>query len=436
MGDEDQRGGPALLLGEDQVDDGRAGFGVQIAGRFVGREDERIGREGAGERHPLLLAARELRRIVEKPGAEADGPELRLGPREGVGLPRELQRHGDVFERRHGRNKLERLEHHAYFFPTEASERVLGHRAEVAAVDPDDAPVGALQSGEGHEERGFARPGRPQQTDRLAGGYLQAHAFENMDPRGAVAQGEVDIREFDDRLQGESFLNVSRPQTLLSPYRLFGLCLQIAAVALLLAASLRAEAAPRRILAFGDSLTAGPGLSAEDTFPAQLQRRLTADGFDVEVINAGVSGDTTEMGLARLDYALSAGPVDVAILELGANDMLNGMPPANARANLAKMIEAFQAKGVAVVLAAMVSSNNWGQAYREEFDSIYPDLAKKYGVTLAPSFMEGVWNEPKHLLGDGVHPNAAGVARIVKRIAPHVEKLLSSSGVRKASRPQ
>ncbi|PPD42343.1 MAG: arylesterase [Methylocystis sp.] len=220
------------------------------------------------------------------------------------------------------------------------------------------------------------------------------------------------------------------------PYRLFGRWLQTAVFAVSLLAGAGAQAAPKRILAFGDSLTAGPGLAAEDTLPAQLQRQLKAKGVDAEVINAGVSGDTTAMGLERLDYALSAGPVDAAILELGANDMLNGMPPRDARANLEKMIETFQSKGVTVILAGMVSSNNWGQAYREEFDSIYPDLARKYGVTMIPFFMEGVWGDPKLLIGDGVHPNAAGAAKIAKKMTPYVEKALASPGARKESRAQ
>jgi acyl-CoA thioesterase I len=234
---------------------------------------------------------------------------------------------------------------------------------------------------------------------------------------------------------------VTRPLYLMTwpLYRPFGRPLQILAfsiLALALAFCLpgSAEAAQKHILAFGDSLTAGPGLSAEDTLPAQIQHQLRAKGHDVEVINAGVSGDTTATGLARLDYALSAGPVDIAVLELGANDMLNGMPPKDARANLAQMIEAFQAKGVVVVLVAMVSSNNWGQAYREEFDSIYPDLAAKYGVTMVPFVMDGVWGEPKLLIGDGVHPNAAGAQKIAKKIVPYVEKALASSGAKKEHR--
>ncbi len=233
-------------------------------------------------------------------------------------------------------------------------------------------------------------------------------------------------------------MNGAPYQTLVTspPYRLFGRWLQIAAFALaVIGGDAGAEAATlKRVLAFGDSLTAGFGLPAGESLPAQLEKRFTADGLDVKVINAGVSGDTTAMGLERLDYALSGEPVDVAVLALGANDILQGLPPKDTRANLEKMIEIFRAKGVTVILAAMASSNNWGQAYRQEFDSIFPDLATKYGVTMVPFFMEGVWGDPSLLLGDGLHPNLSGVRKIVDKIAPYVEKSLAPSGVAKESR--
>ncbi len=233
-------------------------------------------------------------------------------------------------------------------------------------------------------------------------------------------------------------MNGAPLQTLVTSlsYRLFGRWLQIAACALaLIGAVPGVEAAGlKRVLAFGDSLTAGFGLPAVDSLPVQLEKRLTTDGFDVKVINGGVSGDTTAMGLERMDYALSGEPVDVALLALGANDMLQGRPPKDARANLEKIIEIFRAKGVIVILAAMASSNNWGQAYRQEFDSIYPDLATKYGVTMVPFFMEGVWGDPSLLLGDGLHPNPAGVHKIVEKIAPYVEKALAPSGAARETR--
>ncbi|MFO1102170.1 MAG: arylesterase [Methylocystis sp.] len=223
-----------------------------------------------------------------------------------------------------------------------------------------------------------------------------------------------------------------------SPYGVFRRSLQaaLAAIALLTIALSPARAQPVRILAFGDSLTAGAGIAAEDSLPAQLKRRLSADGFDVEVVQGGVSGDTTTTGLARLDYTLDAGPFDVAVVELGANDMLNGHDPKTTRANLDQILTVLQQKGVRPILTAMASSTNHGQAYKRDFDSIYPELAAKHQAPLVPFILEGVWGTPALLIWDGVHPNAAGVTKIVNKIAPYVEKTLVSMGARKNSRAQ
>jgi acyl-CoA thioesterase-1 len=207
-------------------------------------------------------------------------------------------------------------------------------------------------------------------------------------------------------------------------------------LALLTVALTSARAEPVRILAFGDSLTAGPGIDAGDSLPAQLKRRLSEDGYNVEVVQGGVSGDTTTTGLARLDYTLGAGPFDIAVVELGANDMLNGHDPKITRANLDRILAALKQKGVRPVLTAMVSSANHGQAYKKEFDSIYPDLAAKHEAPLVPFILEGVWGSPALLISDGVHPNAAGVAKIVKKITPFVERTLVSMGASRNSRAQ
>ena len=227
--------------------------------------------------------------------------------------------------------------------------------------------------------------------------------------------------------------------TVQSPYCAFRRPLQAAAfasLALLTMALTSARAEPVRILAFGDSLTAGPGIDAGDSLPAQLKRRLSEDGFNVEVVQGGVSGDTTTTGLARLDYTLGAGPFDIAVVELGANDMLNGHDPKMTRANLDRILATLKQKGVRPVLTAMVSSANHGQAYKKEFDSVYPDLAAKHEAPLVPFILEGVWGSPALLISDGIHPNAAGVAKIVKKIAPFVERMLVSMGASRTSRAQ
>lgn len=177
------------------------------------------------------------------------------------------------------------------------------------------------------------------------------------------------------------------------------------------------------VVAFGDSLTAGFQLAAAQAFPAQLERRLVADGFPVRVVNAGVSGDTTADGLARLDYALSEKP-DLVILELGANDMLRGVDPKVTRQNLEKMLAAIKEKGAAILLAGMKASGNYGEAYRALFDAIYPELARAQSLSLYPFFLDGLDKDAALLQKDGLHPTAEGVGRIVAGVAPSVEESL------------
>jgi acyl-CoA thioesterase-1 len=182
---------------------------------------------------------------------------------------------------------------------------------------------------------------------------------------------------------------------------------------------------PLRIVAFGDSLTAGYMLPAKDAFPTQLEAALRKAGLKVEVANAGVSGDTTAGGLARLDWSIPDG-TDAVIVELGANDALRGLDPARARANLDAIVSRLRERGMAVMLAGMMAPRNLGADYVRAFDSIYPDLSKKYGVPLYPFFLDGVVGNPTLHIGDGLHPSAAGVAEIVKRIQPSVEAFLAT----------
>lgn len=188
--------------------------------------------------------------------------------------------------------------------------------------------------------------------------------------------------------------------------------------------SLAAQSGPVRIVAFGDSLTAGYELPATAAFPAVLEKRLRADGFAVEIANAGVSGDTSVGGLARLDWSVPP-DTDLVIVELGANDMLRGAPPAEAAKALAEIVERLQARKIAVVLAGMRSIANWGEAYANEFQAIYPDIARRFGVSLYPFFLEGVAGDRELTLRDGMHPNTAGVENIVAGFAPFLETALT-----------
>lgn len=180
------------------------------------------------------------------------------------------------------------------------------------------------------------------------------------------------------------------------------------------------------ILAYGDSLFAGFGLPAKDSFPSRLEARLKRQGIDVRVINAGNSGDTTADGVARLDWTLAdkADKPDFVLLELGANDMLRCLPPDAARANLETMIRRFQASGSRVLLLGMRATPDCGPSYQRRFDRIYPDLAKQDHVPLYPFFLQGVAMKPQFNQPDGKHPNAQGVAVLVDHIESWVARFV------------
>ena len=199
------------------------------------------------------------------------------------------------------------------------------------------------------------------------------------------------------------------------------IALLIAAVTWL-AHSSRAEDTVR-ILALGDSLTAGYGLTEADSFPSQLQTALNARGYGVAMINGGVSGDTTAGGLARLEWALADKP-DLVIVALGANDGLRGIDPETTRANLAAILEQLQQRKLPALLVGMLAPPNLGQGYGDRFNAIYPELAEHYQLSLYPFFLDGVATEPDLNQADGIHPNARGVAVIVERMTPYLIRLL------------
>ena len=185
-----------------------------------------------------------------------------------------------------------------------------------------------------------------------------------------------------------------------------------------------AQAAVTRILAFGDSLTAGYNLPPGQSFADQLQAALVAKGYDAVVIQGGVSGDTTSGGKARLDWVLQGAKADHVIVELGANDALRGIDPALTRANLDAIITRLQDDHVKVLLAGMLAPPNLGADYQKSFNALYPELAKKHGIPIYPFFLDGVAAHPDLTLADGMHPTAEGVAVMVQRILPLVQNWL------------
>ncbi len=189
------------------------------------------------------------------------------------------------------------------------------------------------------------------------------------------------------------------------------------------------HAATVRLAALGDSLTAGWGLPAGDAFPARLEAALRQQGYDVAIANFGVSGDTTAGGLARVDGVVAERP-DGALVELGANDMLRGLDPDAARANLDAILSRLKAAGIPVLLCGMRAPRNYGQDYAQAFDAIYAELAQKYDAVLYPFFLDGVAGNPELNQADGIHPNSTGVSRIVSRILPTVQTFLAKLGAK------
>lgn len=197
------------------------------------------------------------------------------------------------------------------------------------------------------------------------------------------------------------------------------------ALTMTIALSSAARAETISLVGFGDSLMAGYQLPSQDAFPARLEKALKEKGLDVTIANAGVSGDTSSGGLARIDWSVPDGTKGV-ILELGANDALRGIPPEETRKNIEAMITRLKDRGIPVLLAGMMAPPNMGADYAARFNPIFPELAKKYRLELYPFFLDGVVTEAKLKLEDGMHPNGDGVGVMVEKALPVVERFLAT----------
>ncbi len=179
-----------------------------------------------------------------------------------------------------------------------------------------------------------------------------------------------------------------------------------------------------KIVAFGDSLTAGYGLAPRESYPALLQKMIDADGFKYEVVNAGVSGDTSAAGVRRIDWSLDAGNVRFLILELGANDFLRGQPVAETRRNLSQIIARAKERDVRVLLAGMLTTSEFGRGYETEIRDAFQSLAKEHEVTLIPFFLEGVAGKDELNQQDRVHPNAEGTRIVAATVYRYLKPML------------
>lgn len=420
MGDEDECRASFRLEAEHQVDNRQPGCLVEIAGWFIRHKNTRIRREGSGQCDALLLAARELCRIMMKPLRQADARQF--GGCAGKGIPAagQLKRHRDVLKRRHGRNEMEGLENNADISASKARQTVFIKRSKILSGDADRAGVRSLKPGKGHQQRRFARPRGTDKANGFTAPYIERHILEDVDARCAAAKAQVDFVEVD-RAFGhwvlqEGFMFPA------SPYGRRTALIQMLALGLAAIAPAQASQ-PVRLVALGDSLTAGYQLPPAAAFPAQLEKALRAKGFAVEVQNAGVSGDTSTGGLSRLDWAVGEG-VQGVILELGANDALRGISPAETRASLDAIMTSLKARNIKVLLAGMRAPPNMGAEFQTAFDAIFPDLAAKHSATLYPFFLDGVAGDPSLNQADGMHPTEKGIAAIVERMLPTVEGFL------------
>ena len=476
MGDEEEGRLPFAAPVEEVSDDLVAGRGVEVPGRLVREEEGGAVDEGAGDGDALLLAARKLARIVPQAVVEPHRGELFAGPVEGVGGARELARRGHVLDGGHGRDEVEGLEHDADVGPPEPREPVLVEGREVFPRHLDPARRRPLETADDHEQGGLAGSGRPDDAHRFPGGEVEVDAAQDLDGPGRAGQGDGKTSQrYDGTMGGGGHGGSSatgkvragyqrerprpsrpsdslpiftrritgghlrggprrhRTRPAISPRRAgrfshpAAAVLAAALMAVAVAAPARAAEGELRILMLGDSLTAGYGLASRDALPARLETVLRAHRIDARVIDAGVSGDTTSGGLARIEWALADDPHAV-IVALGANDGLRAIDPAVTRTNLDRLLGILAERGLPVLLAGMVAPPNLGPEYAGRFDPIYPELAARHGAVLYPFLLEGVATVTLLNQEDGIHPNAAGVEEIGRRMLPAVLCLAGRAG--------
>ena len=438
MGDDQQCGPGFGAAGEDQIDDRRASGGVEIAGGFIGKQQRGAGGEGAGDGHALLLAARELRGVMVEAVAKAYGGKFGGGAGFGIGDARQFERGHDIFERGHRGQQVKGLQHHADAPPAGKRKAIFTERREIGITDDQAARGGALQPGEHRHQAGFARAGGAEQRQSLALGHIKIQPFENgggaiaatkREGEGAGDDGRLALRglghdrsmgtqrDFDKMRGGVSM----RRWMVIGALGLLSACGGKAPEAPAGQASAAASAVPSvapqgpvvRIVALGDSLFAGYGLRPEQAYPVRLEAALRARGINAQVVNAGVSGDTTEDGLARLDFTLGGGKVDLVVISLGGNDMLRGLPVARTRANMDAILTGLDKRKVPVVVMGMLAAPNMGPDYARDFNAVFPALSKAHHAALVPFFLKPIFGRADLQLPDHIHPTAPGVEAMV-----------------------
>jgi acyl-CoA thioesterase-1 len=428
MRDEQQSHAALSLLGKQQIGDLATGIGVEISRRLVGDEEGGRRRKCARDGDALLFAAGKLAWIVAQPLAEPNRFQLAPGDVERVLHVREFQGNCDVFKGRHIGDQMKRLEDDADIAAAEIGDLIFAEGVQRCVVDVDLAAIELLKTGEDHQQRGLTGTGGADDANRLAGGDRKVDAFQYMHGGCSIAQRQICLLELDHGFcqQKIALYELQRLcQSRESSMRFKVAALHIAVIAVSLIFGTSANATTINLVGFGDSLMAGYQLPPGDGFPEKLQAALKANGVDVSIANAGVSGDTTTGGLARIDWSVPDGTNGV-ILELGANDALRGIAPQESEKNLDTMIARLKGRGIAVLLVGMMAPPNMGADYAARFNPIYQKLAEKHKVPLYAFFLDGIVTDASLKLEDGMHPNAKGIDVMVQKMEPAVTEFIGT----------
>ena len=440
MGSYDHDGMRKFPPGKFFDDQGRP-FIILMSGRFVGDQNGRIDRQRARNGDALLLAAGHLGRIVRQALAKPDAAKHVAGAIERVIAAGQFQRHGNIFKRRHCRHQVKALKDKSDPVAAKGRQGILIQAVIILPGNDDASGIDAFKARDNHQQCRFSRSGRPDKADAFSLRNGKVHLVQDMNPRRSRPKREVDILQKNsmfvhgtgpiwfgcpDRRDMGFKLGQSKASSMIRlVLTVFVIANSLLFVPAFTPTNPAAAGETLRIVVLGDSLTAGYGLPPGKGFPAQLQQVLAARGHAVEVVDAGVSGDTSRGGLARLEWSVPA-DADAVIVELGANDALRGIDPAVTRQSLEEIVVRLKARKQAVILAGMLAPPNMGDDYGGRFNPIYPEIAEKHGVRLYPFFLDGIAGNARLNLADGIHPTEEGIAIIVEKILPLVEAMVEA----------
>ena len=401
---------PALGIdGKHQIDDLVPGSRIEIAGRLVGKNQFGAGREGAGQRHALLLAPREMLGVVTKAVRKPHAlkPSARLAARRT--LPRQLKRQHDVFQRRQRRQQLKRLKNKTEYLAAQDGTRIFIKSVDFPTVEKNTAGTGLIEPGQQAKQGRLTRAGSTDDGHGFTGGDGEGNLVQNDERRLTTADAALHllVQIFDlhhDRFFHHAMLSVISIRRSLQ--------ILLAAAMFLLAPAAHAA---KTILVFGDSLSAGFGIRQDAAWPALLQQRLSEKRLDYSVVNASISGETSSGGRARISEALARHKPAVLVLALGANDGLRGLPLAGLRDNLSGIVRAARATKARILIVGMQLPPNYG-GYADEFRQVFKDVAKKEGVPLIPFLLDGIAEKPQFFQADALHPTAEAQAHLLDNV--------------------